>query len=366
MFETSEIIGLPDAPPAAHFDAVAEGERMAKETVVFELHLGRPYFTVSLSPSEFIRKVREAGEEDLTPAQAAELEKHKALISKKIGPNGEVTDSTMLHITQDIIDRKEANRIWNYDDKFVTWVKKKSIKQPMLAAGMYQIQLKHIDEIDAAVVEFVKGRKVLIDEFGGKYLDLRNAAKVRRWPFYDESNYPIWEYIRAKYTIQARYITYNVPAALERLNNDLFKREQEKLKVHFQDAAKMAMDAQRATFLGLNQSFTAMLGTDEVTGKRKVFRPAVAKAYKEYLEMYEEIAFVADPDLAKIVSIGKGILEGVDIEDLKKDVNLRDQMRASVKGLEAQAAELVMVEERKGAFIDDEDDAFGTGLSLED
>lgn len=350
-----EILPLEDVVPGevAAFDPVAAGEKMAKETAVMEVHIRRPGFTKPIPPGHFILKIKEAGEQAMTAEQEAILEQYRSQIVQRKGPNGEMTDTTMLHVSQDILDRKEIAIIVNHDDKFSAWLKAQAIPSPMLAAGMYQIRLHRFTEVENAIEAFVKRRRILINNFRDRYLALKEKAKAGRWPFYDEADYPAWELIEAKYRVEARPLTFNVPAALERINSDIYKKYQAQAKLQWADAAQEAFDMQRAAFSGLLEHYTEMLGRDD-TGKRKSFRPAAVKKLQEFLTVFNEMN-VGDLELERVVNQVREVVAGVDVAALKKDMTLRDAIQPAFAKLKDMAASLVTVRERKVVFEDEEE-----------
>lgn len=366
---TMELLPLETVQPAIvdQFDAMAVGEKLAKETAVFEFHASRPGFRKPIRSAEFIRKIKAAGEQAMTPEQASKLAQYQATITTTQGPNGEVTDTTMLHVSQDILSRKEITAIAYHDGRFWNWLKTLSVPSPMLAPGMYQITLPRVEQLEAALGAFAGKRLVLIEAFKNKYLELKEEAKQRRWPFYNEADYPEWADIEAKYTVEARWLTFNVPAALERINSKLYEEQKQKAKIQWADAAQELRDGQRALFQELLDNFVEMLGKDEVTGKRKTFRPTAYKKLIEFCDMAKEFNITGDVGLDDMIEKTKAVASGVDVTSMRKDVSLRDTMLTAATKLKEQAAHLIVVRERKVVFEDEpeDDDEEGEALPLD-
>lgn len=337
--------------PALNIDPIKAGERLQKDTFVLELHIRRPGFTRPIPAAEFIRKIKEAGEQALTPDQEQLLAQYKASITQQEGTDGQKTDTTMLHVSQDILDRREIAKIVNFDDKFSAWVKAQSIPCPMLAAGMYVMRLTRADEIKAAIQAFTAQRQVFINHFEANYASLQEEAKKRRWPFYDQNDYPEWNIIGLKYSVEWRYVSFNVPEALKTMNDAIYAEQQQKSKQWWADAFTEAMNAQRYAFQGLLEHFKDMLGRDE-KGKRKTFRPTAVKKLQTFLETFQEINITGDIELESIINQTKQVLAGVDPSSLKKDGDLRDTMESSFAAITEAAKGLVVTKERKVVFED--------------
>lgn len=331
------------------FDPMAAGKQIAAETVVFEIHFRRPGFRKSIPSAHFMQKIKEADEQDLTDDQRRILEQYKSNIVKDVGPDGEMTDATMLHVSQDILDCKEISEIYKLDGKFSGFIKGFAIPSPMLAHGMFQIRLSRVEMVDQAVQEFLEQRQALIQAFRVNYETRKEEAKKRRWPFYNESDYPVWNEIESKYKVEAQYLTFNVPAALEQINKSIYEREQKKVQLQWANAAQEARDAQRIAFQELMEHCSTMLGKDE-SGKRKTFSSSAIKKLQEFLTMFEEFNLTGDVELEQIIKKTKDVISGVDVKDLKKDISLRDVMLDSVSKLKEQAAGLVVTKKRKVFF----------------
>lgn len=342
-------------PEVEEFDAMSAGEKMAKETIVFEIHFHRPGFRKPIPPTEFISKIKEAGEKALTAEQEEILNQYRSQVVTSVGPNGEQTDTTMLHVSQDILRRKEISKIVTCDGMFNNYIKGLSIPSPMLAPGMHQVSLKRAAEIDAAVELFLVRRQKLINAFRDKYAELKEDAKQHRFPFYNEADYPAWATIEAEYSIDYQFIGFSTPAALQTISTALYEREKQKVKAKWAEAAEEAREAQRIAFQGLLDHFVEMLSKDEATGKRKTFKPTAVKKLQSFLTMFDEINITGDAELEQIIKQTKEIVAGVDVTALKKDATLRDTMHDSINKMKDSASKLVIVRERKVAFEDEDE-----------
>lgn len=340
-----------DAPPPEEFNAAAIGEKLKRETTVFEIHIRRPGFTKPIPPAEFIRKIKAAGEQALTPEQEVVLAQYRMNMVESVGPNGEHTDTNMLRVSQDILDRKEIGKIVAWDDRFSAWIKAQSIPSPYLASGLYQIFRYRVKEIDTAVIKFVQHRRKLIKALGEKYLQLQQEAEQRRWPFYDPNDYPTWAIIEAKYGVQARYVTYNVDEAIKEINEEIYQREEQKIKLEWANAAEEARQMQRQMFQELLDHFVTMLGRDE-KGKRRSLRPTAVKKLQEFLKTFDEMNFTNDQELKAVINQVREVVGGVELDSLKKDMTLRDTLETAVGRIKEQTASMVVVRERKVVFED--------------
>jgi hypothetical protein len=343
---------LPKAVDDAGFDALAAGERLAKETVVLELHIRKPGFTKPIKPDAFIKRVAEleTSGEPLNATQRSRLTELRNDIEASRAQQGgdKRTDPSFLHVSQDVLDRKEIAEIVRHDDRFIEWLRARSAPCPMLANGLYLVPITFVDEIDAAIFRFVKERSRLLDKFEEKYSALQVDAKQRRWPFYEESDYPAFPMIRAKYRVEAGYRSFNVPAALERINREIYERESQKAKLEWADSATVMRDAARLAFKEYTSHLAGQLGRDAKTGKRKMFHEGSVTKLREFIEIFMSGGNLAgDTELQEYVQQARQLLDGIDPAEIKKNTGLRETLETSFNQLKERTASLVTVQQRR-------------------
>ena len=345
--ETAQDGSAIELPAVQDFDPVKAAENFANETVVFECHIRKPGFVKTLNPKSFVPNEEAPAE---APAEGTlPIEDAPADAKAKTDPN-------LLHVQQDIIDRGEISEIGKCDERFLTWLKHptRCVPYKMLANGLYLVLLSATEEIDTAFAAYLKERRTLINAFGEKYNALKEDARKRRGPHFREDDYPPFSHIRARYRVEARYLSFNVPAALERVSRDLYEREKQKVKMQWIDAAQDAVNAQRLAFQGITEAFADMLGVDDTTGKRKAFKPSAVKKMLDFLGMFDKInSLTSDAQLEHFVNQARELVKGVDPATLRKDATLRDALENGFKKIKDQASQLVVVQQREYAMDDD-------------
>jgi len=310
-----------------NFDAVAEGERISKETVVFELHVGSPGFIKPIDPEHFVKNGEEAAD------------------------NRPDADAALLHVSQDILDRKELREINQLHGRFAEWLRLRCIPSPVgLGRGFYLLRLNAVEEVNFALQAFTKQRNILIDAFGAKYEKLKADAQERRGQFYNESDYPAWSELRKRWTISCHWLSFNVPAAIERMNRELFEAESRKVKVELADAADEARQALRVSFAGLVDHLVTQLGVDNETGKRKKFHPASLNKLLDFINAWDMKSLTEDTELKSLLDKAKEVASGVSPDDLKKDFSVRDALKDAFEQVKTKASELAVTRERKFFF----------------
>lgn len=363
MTETNTITGdFGLGLPSTDFDPIETGKKIAKETVVLELHIRAPGFTRTINSKSFLAHLGTMTAEEIAALTDQERQIIADYQSRK--EQSGKTDPSFLHISQDLIDYKEIKSIATHDNKFAEWVVGRSVPSPMLAHGLYLVPLSMAEEIDGAIKNFVQQRRKLVDHFEEKYTALKLDAETKRGPFFNEGDYPPFKTIREKYRVEARYLSFNVPAALEQINRELYEREKQKVSLQWAEAAQDVRDALRVGFQGLVDHFAERLGKDEKTGKPKVFHGTAVTKLQEFLTTFENRDLTNDAELASLVSQAKQLVQGVDPADLRKDDGLRTALETGFNQIAEQADSLITVRERKFSLDDYDNEEDGEALEL--
>jgi len=303
--------------PAKVFDAVSEAENVVQNTVVLELHLGRPSFGKVVKNDEL---------------------EHAYGI-------GEALPETLRSWAK-IIDTKHLKPYDAARSGFIGWLKAKSMPSGFLANGMYLVPLSLISQIDEKIEKFREEQDAFLNEFEAKYEDIKLEAKEKNAKIYRESNYLPFSEIRKFYKIQAKYLTLNVPAALEKVNKDLFEKEKEKSKQMWADAATDIRDGLRAGFKGLIDHFVSKLGKDD-KGKKLVFHGSTVDKLKDFVTTFQDRNLTNDSELAELANQAKALIENVDPNSIRKDDTVRTNLEESFKKIQEVSETLIVAKTRK-------------------
>lgn len=313
------------------FDPVAAGENIANETFVLELHIHEPGFSKKLKADSFVNNGNgNAPVEDTSDKPDA--------------------DPNMLHISQDLINKKALGAIHKHKNRFIGWLKSKTVPCPMLASGLYLLPLNISEDILNASEKFVSERRDYVSALGEKYSELIENARPSRGDFFHHDDYLPWSVVGPKFDCEYRPLTFNVPAALERINSELYQREQEKLRCFFQDSAEEMRDAARLAAQEYLAHISDQLGNDE-SGKPRRLHESSIKKFSDFVQTFLSGGDLTnDHELKTILAQAKEILSGTDAKSIRKNEGLRTSFQTAVNQLSEQASQLVTVQRRKFNF----------------
>lgn len=341
------------------------GKLVAQETSILEIHIGNPGFKKSINSAHFMRVLGALSEDqiaELSPemkqmvsdVRAGKYAVAQAKQTEKEEEDGSL-DASLIHVSQDLIDKKFIKAIAKHDKRFTNWVKAHTVPSPIKFQGAYLMRLSEVELIDSTTLEFANTRRMLVNAFGERWDAVVADAKRKRGPFFDPSDYPSFSSVRPRYIVEARWLSFNVPAALAQINKAIYERESQKAQLFFADAAQEARDAARVALKGMLDHLLSQLGNDE-SGKPKRFMGGSVTKLKEFIEMFIGGGdLTGDGEMKAIAQKAKDILSGVNPADVRKEEGLRSSLETAVKAITNEASKLVVVGRRKFALAEDDD-----------
>lgn len=307
----------PIEPANQPFVGIVEAEKVIQNTVVLELHLRNPGFVKSVKTQDF--KENYTLDEEIPAA---------------------------LNIFVSAIDRVHLKPLTELKSQFISWLKSRAMPSTFLANGMYLIPLSLIGVIDGRINDYKASLEILLNEFEAKYEDIIAEAKINLGKTFNAGHYPNFSEIRKSYKVDARYLTLNVPAALEKVNKEMFDKEMEKHKAIWADATEDIRDGLRAGFQSLLSNFTGKLGKDE-NGKYKTFHGSTVEKLKDFVATFADRNLTNDSELANLADQAKQLLSNVDPKNLRKDESVRSSMAEEFKKIQDIADSLIVAKTRR-------------------
>lgn len=348
------------------FDAFESGKLIAQQTSILEIHIGTPGFKKSINSEHFMKVMGELTEEqvaELSPSMKKAVEDFRA--GKFAMENGEAEDkldASMIRVSQDLIDKKFIKAIGKHDKRFTNWIKVHAVPSPIKFQGAYLMKLNEAELIDDTVLEFDKERRELVNAFGERWEAVVADAKTKRGPFFDASDYPSFNSVRSSYAVEARWLSFNVPAALAEINKAIYQRESKKAQLFYADAAQEARDALRISFQSMTDHLLSQLGNDE-SGKPKRFMGNSVVKLQEFIQMILGGGDLTnDVELQEIAKKAKDILSGVDAATIRKEEGLRATLETAVAAIKSEAAKMIVVGRRRFALGEDPEPTVGLTL----
>jgi hypothetical protein len=351
MKKTKKALPIDDV---ADFDSYEVGKALVEETAILELHIGQPGFKKSIDAEHFMKVLAGLTEADmsgLSPQMKKQIDKFRQTgeLADAAAGNGK-PDPSLLHVSQDLIDRAAIAAIATHDKKFTNWIKRHALPSPIRFQGAYMMRMVQTDLIDKGVVDYIKGRTKLIKAFGARWNHVVDEAKTLRGPFFDSADYPSFDTVEPQYHVDFRWVNFDVPTQMAQRNKEIHKREAGKIRQFYADAAQEIRDAARISFQDLTENLLSKLGTDEA-GKPKRFTGRSVEKVKEFIDVFLGGGdMTGDAQMVNIMVKCKEVLANVDPDEVRKQDDVRVTLAKAVEGIKAEASKMVVVSKRKFAL----------------
>lgn len=307
-------------------DTTKSAADISKQTIVLELHVSQPGF------------------------------RKKVDVAKVFSDNVELTcDHKLLHISKDLVDKKELRGIRKAQNEFISWIREQKIPSKLFGNGMYLMPLSQVQEIDARIGQFITKRSECLNEFKLRYPAIIEEMRERLGSEFLETEYPSIETLLSMYDVSYNWLTFDVPAALSSISKDIYRKASEKLQIEFEDTWKDCREALRTNFAELCGHFAEVLGTDATTGKKKVFRGSNLTKLQEFCRAFETRDLTSDDELARLAKQSRELLSGVDRKQIISEEGLRDSLQRSFLEIK-QAADSMITLGGERVFLTDEEE----------
>jgi hypothetical protein len=272
----------------------------------------------------------------------------------------EQADREMLHASKNIIESPAMSPIWNRDAALRAWIKSRAVPVSMLRNGLYLIPLALMEQVDQAIESYRIERQTLIDAFFVRYPALIERARetYEALGLFDERDYPAASELRQAFLITVRYLTFNVPKALEEINTRIFERERQRAETEWSRAIDEIRNALRENFAGLVTQMVARLGETK-NGGRKALRDDALADLTDFISVFEARNLTNDADLQVLINQARQTMRGLEVDQLrgKNSETMRDSVRASFETLNDKLNVLVKPAGRKLQFDQADDEA---------
>lgn len=258
------------------------------------------------------------------------------------------SDKALLSLRKRVLKCDEYDAIKSLDRDIRKYIETAAVPFP-IRAGAFLIPDVRSVAVDEKLEEFATRRAALVDAFiavyPSKIIEIENDLR----DLYNAKDYPDAEDVRSKFTMAWAFQNYGVPGRLSKISVKLAAQEAEKAKARLQEATAVMQDAMRAEMAQFVEYMNDRMTPTE-DGKKKIFKaPAIAK-FTEFLDGFADRNLTGDAELAALVADAKNLLNGVDIDQLRKEDGLRSALQVGFSRIKEQMADMITERGRKVFF----------------
>lgn len=269
------------------------------------------------------------------------------------------TDETMLSVSKQIWDCDEFRRIRRHAAYMKAYVHTKALPSPWLKHAIFSLPLPLVETVQNRIEEMTTEFEDLVDKFVLVYegtgigLSLEEKARSRLGPQFEQGDYPPAAKLRAAFGVETRFLETRTPTQLAELSPTLYEAERrraaERWKVIEQNAETLLFTEMQA----LVDKMVDQLGFSE-DGKKKAFHKVNAEKLAEYLENLPFRNVMQNQDLEKLCSSASRLLEGIDVDGIKKSDDYRAAVQESFAIVKGKLDKLVVDAPTRAIAFDEE------------
>lgn len=210
-----------------------------------------------------------------------------------------------------------------------TWI---AATLPYVEPGIRLVPRQAIAQLDVQIEELGGGIARATDALDDVRDELIEDARGRLGRLFVESDYPAT--FRGLFGVSIDYPSVEPPDYLMRLNPDLYRREQERVREQFAAAAHAAEQAFIAEMSAMINHLRDRLAGDAAGGKPRVFRDTAVENVKAFFERFNRLSFESSDELDNLVTDAERLLDGVEPDALRASADLRQHVAGELAKIE--------------------------------
>jgi hypothetical protein len=228
-------------------------------------------------------------------------------------------DKSLLSISKRLLDSSEYREITSYQLRVKSWLINHSVPS-FFTKGSYLISSSSCEAIEDFLISSRELLGEKVERFLTAYEERIEEIEARLGDQFDRRDYPSVNYLRRSFSMDWKWVAFDVPDTLPKTIFDAEKAKAEKI---WADSAEQISQCLRESFVQLINNVNRNLQPDE-NGRAKGWKNASFDNVKEFLATFNNRNIVNDTELAKLVEKARKTLSSVeDPQELKKDEEMR-------------------------------------------
>lgn len=303
-----------------------------EQTILFSLSMSKLWTRRHVSGQDVEVKSKEDNEVQTTRRRTRRQTTEAASEEEK-------PDEAMLFVSKDILVSEELQAIQRHDMQIRNYLWSRSFPSHF-RRGVYLIPFNLANDVYARLEEFKEQRQELIEEFLSVYPEKVKEAEKRLKALFDPEQYPSVADLRRHFKMTWSMHTQGPPETLKKLKGNIWEKELKKAKEAAEQAREEIIKLMRAEFAELIAHAVDRL-TPDADGKPKIFKNSMVGHMEEFISLFDAKNIGNDKDLAGLVKKAKGLVSGINIDDLREDKDYRKQIAQGFTQIKASLDPLV-------------------------
>lgn len=199
----------------------------------------------------------------------------------------------------------------------------RSMTLPYPQDGVRLIKQADIGAFESRMREYKEQLVVAAANLQLEYETLKTAAREKLGDLYNPEDYP--PSLEGVFDLRWEYPPVEPPNYLMTFNPELYQQEQQRVQHRFETAVVMAENAFAEQLQDMISHLIERL-TDEPDGTKKTFKASAIENFKEFYDNFRSMNVRSNAQLDTLIERATNIVSGVDVKDLRKNNNLRQNL----------------------------------------
>ena len=228
-------------------------------------------------------------------------------------------DSTWLSGYKRLVNPEALKPVNTPENKAKTTIRAFALPFPI--RGIWFIPKGLIEKLDLELQECQNEFSEAADEFSEQFSKHMEEAEEKLGELFDPKQYP--RHIRDRFIFEWRFFYLDIPSnELGILSPAQYEAEMEKMRSTVLEAETMAIEALRTQLMKILNDAVVKLKDKEA---KKIHASTIDK-FKDFFSTFRDRNIFKDNKLEDIVELCKEALDGVDIDEVRSDVEFREQV----------------------------------------
>lgn len=265
-------------------------------------------------------------------------------------------DKALLALSKRILEMPETTDIRTHDGHFRDWLN--TVATPY-ADGVWLVGYDMVERVFAKAEAWEQERVRLVDVAADALPAQLELMRLRLEPggLFNPRDYPSVARFKAHYWVRHRFINFGAPDALQEINATIFARERQKVEAESARAVTLIEQHLAGSLLKITEHLADLL-QPRAGGKKPALRDSALDGLLTFLDTIALRDVTGFKELKAVTTRLRRTAEGLSVDDLRDNDDLRARTAAAVEEARDAVAALVIEDANPRAMrIRDDDEA---------
>lgn len=181
--------------------------------------------------------------------------------------------------------------------------------------------------------------------------ELIPEARTRLGDLFNPADYPLE--IAGEFDISVSFPSVDPPEYLRSISPEIYESERLRVQARFEESIALAEQAFASALAKVAENLIERL-TPGPDGKQKVFRDSAVENVNELLARFKSLDIGSNQGLTDLMNQAELAVKGIDLKNLRKDVNAQRSVKEVMERLSGQLGNLLVDRPKRKITLQDE------------